>query len=276
MKKKKLTASDILTTAILCLLTILFIFPFYWIMTGAFKSQPDTIVVPPQWWPKAPTVENFKALIIQNPALKWLWNSIYISVATMLLVCGTSSLAGYALAKKRFYGQRLLFSVFIAAMALPKQVVLVPLVRIVNFMGIHDTLAAVILPLVGWPFGVFLMKQFSENIPTELLESAKIDGCGEIRTFFNVAFPIIKPGFAALAIFTFINTWNDYFMQLVMLTSRDHLTISLGVATMQAEMATNYGLIMAGAALAAVPIVTVFLVFQKSFTQGITMGAVKG
>ncbi|HEK9108221.1 TPA: carbohydrate ABC transporter permease [Streptococcus equi subsp. zooepidemicus] len=276
MKKKKLTASDILTTAILCLLTILFIFPFYWIMTGAFKSQPDTIVVPPQWWPKAPTIENFKALIIQNPALKWLWNSIYISVATMLLVCGTSSLAGYALAKKRFYGQRLLFSIFIAAMALPKQVVLVPLVRIVNFMGIHDTLAAVILPLVGWPFGVFLMKQFSENIPTELLESAKIDGCGEIRTFFNVAFPIIKPGFAALAIFTFINTWNDYFMQLVMLTSRDNLTISLGVATMQAEMATNYGLIMAGAALAAVPIVTVFLVFQKSFTQGITMGAVKG
>ncbi|VHA83419.1 carbohydrate ABC transporter permease [Streptococcus pyogenes] len=276
MTKKKLTASDVLTTVILCILTILFIFPFYWIMTGAFKAKADTIMIPPQWWPKAPTIENFKALLVQNPALKWLWNSVFISVATMFLVCGTSSLAGYALAKKRFYGQRLLFSIFIAAMALPKQVVLVPLVRIVNFMGIHDTLAAVILPLVGWPFGVFLMKQFSENIPTELLESAKIDGCGEIRTFFNVAFPIVKPGFAALAIFTFINTWNDYFMQLVMLTSRENLTISLGVATMQAEMATNYGLIMAGAAMAAVPIVTVFLVFQKSFTQGITMGAVKG
>ena len=232
MKKKKLTASDVLTTVILCILTILFIFPFYWIMTGAFKAQADTIMIPPQWWPKAPTIENFKALVV------------FISVATMFLVCGTSSLAGYALAKKRFYGQRILFSIFIAAMALPKQVVLVPLVRIVNFMGIHDTLAAVILPLVGWPFGVFLMKQFSENIPTELLESAKIDGCGEIRTFFNVAFPIVKPGFAALAIFTFINTWNDYFMQLVMLTSRENLTISLGVATMQAEMATNYGLIM--------------------------------
>ncbi|VGV52239.1 carbohydrate ABC transporter permease [Streptococcus pyogenes] len=276
MTKKKLTASDILTTVMLCVLTILFLFPFYWIMTGAFKAKADTIMIPPQWWPKAPTIENFKALVVQNPALKWLWNSVFISVATMFLVCGTSSLAGYALAKKRFYGQRLLFSIFIAAMALPKQVVLVPLVRIVNFMGIHDTLAAVILPLVGWPFGVFLMKQFSENIPTELLESAKIDGCGEIRTFFNVAFPIVKPGFAALAIFTFINTWNDYFMQLVMLTSRENLTISLGVATMQAEMATNYGLIMAGAAMAAVPIVTVFLVFQKSFTQGITMGAVKG
>ena len=223
-----------------------------------------------------PTLENFQQLMVQNPALQWMWNSVFISLATMFLVCITSSLAGYVLAKKRFYGQRILFATFIAAMALPKQVVLVPLVRIVNFMGIHDTLAAVILPLVGWPFGVFLMKQFSENIPTELLESAKMDGCGEICTFWNVAFPIVKPGFAALAIFTFINTWNDYFMQLVMLTSRQNLTISLGVATMQAEMATNYGLIMAGAAMAAVPIVTVFLVFQKSFTQGITMGAVKG
>lgn len=274
--KKKVTPFGVITIILLSVLTILFVFPFYWIMTGAFKAQPATIVIPPQWWPAEPTLENFEKLLIQNPAGRWLFNSIFIALATMLLVCLTSSLAGYVLAKKRFYGQKILFSIFIAAMALPKQVVLVPLVRIVNFMGIHDTLAAVILPLVGWPFGVFLMKQFSENIPGELLESAKIDGCGEIRTFVNIAFPIVKPGFAALAIFTFINTWNDYFMQLVMLSSRNNLTVSLGVATMQAEMATNYGLIMAGAALAAVPIVAVFLIFQKSFTQGITMGAVKG
>ena len=274
--KKKITPFDVITIILLSILTIIFVFPFYWIMTGAFKSQPDTIKIPPQWWPTAPTLENFKQLLVQNPAGKWLFNSIFIALVTMILVCITSSLAGYVLAKKKFYGQKFLFSVFIAAMALPKQVVLVPLVRIVNFLGIHDTLAAVILPLIGWPFGVFLMKQFSENIPGELLESAKIDGCGELRTFINIAFPIIKPGFAALAIFTFINTWNDYFMQLVMLSSRDKLTVSLGVATMQAEMATNYGLIMAGAALSAIPIVAVFLMFQKSFTQGITMGAVKG
>ncbi|MCF0147504.1 MAG: carbohydrate ABC transporter permease [Clostridium sp.] len=276
MKKTKVTPFGVISIILLSILTIIFVFPFYWIMTGAFKTQPHTIIIPPQWWPTAPTMENFQKLLIQNPAGKWLLNSITISLVTMLLVCITSSLAGYVLAKKRFYGQKILFSIFIAAMALPKQVVLVPLVRIVNFMGIHDTLAAVILPLIGWPFGVFLMKQFSENIPGELLESAKIDGCGEFRTFINIAFPIIKPGFAALAIFTFINTWNDYFMQLVMLSSRDKLTVSLGVATMQAEMATNYGLIMAGAALSAIPIVAVFMVFQKSFTQGITMGAVKG
>lgn len=276
MKTKKITPSSVFSSIILLALTLFFVFPFYWIMTGAFKSQPATIMVPPQWWPADPTLDNFRRLAIQNPALKWLWNSVFTSGMTMILVCLSSSLAGYVLAKKRFYGQKILMTMFIAAMALPKQVILVPLVRIVNVMGIHDTLAAVILPLVGWPFGVFLMKQFSENIPTELLESARMDGCGEVRTFVSIAFPIVKPGFAALAIFTFINTWNDYFMQLVMLSSRDNLTISLGVATMQAEMATNYGLIMAGAFLSAVPIILIFLVFQKSFAQGITMGAVKG
>ena len=139
-----------------------------------------------------------------------------------------------------------------------------------------DTLWAVILPTVGWPFGVFLMKQFSETIPNEILEAARMDGAGELRTFLTVVCPIIKPGFGALAIFTFINTWNDYFLQLIMLPSRTNLTISLGIATLQAEFATNYGLMMAGAALGAVPIVAIFLIFQKFFTQGITMGAVKG
>ena len=120
------------------------------------------------------------------------------------------------------------------------------------------------------------MKQFSEGIPTELLEAAQIDGSGETRTFLSVVCPMLKPAFGALAIFTFINTWNDYFLQLVMLTSRNNLSISLGIATLQAELSTDYGLIMAGATLGAVPIVTIFVMFQKYFTNGIALGAVKG
>ena len=108
-QKKPITAFTVISTIVLLLLTVLFIFPFYWILTGAFKSQPDTIMIPPQWWPKTPTMENFQQLMVQNPALQWLWNSVFISLATMLLVCMTSSLAGYVLAKKRFYGQRILF-----------------------------------------------------------------------------------------------------------------------------------------------------------------------
>ena len=129
---------------------------------------------------------------------------------------------------------------------------------------------------MGWPFGVFLMKQFSETIPTEILEAARVDGAGELRTFITVVFPMIKPGIGALAIFTFVNTWNDYFLQLVMLTSKESWTLPLAIANLQGEMSTDFGLIMAGAALASIPIIIVFVAFQKYFTQGIAMGAVKG
>ena len=221
------------------------------------------------------TLDNYVRLF-QQPALLWLLNTVIMAVAAMALTCFTAALSGYVLAKKRFVGRNFIFTLMVCAMALPKQVILIPLLKEMSVLGIHNTLLAVILPTVGWPFGVFLIKQFSEGIPTELLEAARIDGSGEWKTFTNVVLPIIKPGIGALAIFTFISSWNDYFLQLIMLNSKNNLTISLGIAKMQAEMATDYGIIMAGAALAAVPIIIVFLAFQKYFTQGITMGAVKG
>ena len=240
-------------------------------MTGV---QTCALPISPQWFPTQPTIENYIKLF-KNPAWTWFYNSVVISLGTMILVCIVSSLAGYVLAKKRFYGQKVLFGMFVAAMALPKQVVLVPLVRLISAWGFHNTLAAVILPAVGWPFGVFLMKQFSETLPNELLEAAKIDGSGELGTFIKIVIPIIKPGIAALAIFTFITAWNDYFLQLIMLNTKIKLTLPLGVATMQQEFATNYGVLMAGATFAVIPILIVFLAFQKHFAQGITMGAVK-
>ncbi len=194
----------------------------------------------------------------------------------MILTCLTASLAGYALAKKRFIGRSVLFTIIICAMALPKQVIVIPLLQEMTYLHMNDTLWAVILPTVGWPFGVFLMKQFAETIPTEILEAARVDGSGELNTFVKVVFPMIKPGVGALAIFTFVNAWNDYFLQLVMLGSDDKLTLPVGIANLQGEMSSDFGLIMAGAALAAIPIVAVFIIFQKYFTQGIAMGAVKG
>ena len=209
-------------------------------------------------------------------AIRWLVNTVFMAVASMILTCVTSAMAGYALAKKRFIGRGVLFTLIVCAMALPKQVILIPLLREMSSLQLYNTIWAVIFPIVGWPFGIFLMKQFSEGIPGEMLEAARIDGASELTTFTRIALPIIKPGIGALAIFTFINSWNDYFMQLIMLSSTSKLTISLGIAKLQAENSTDYGLIMAGAALAAVPIIIVFLAFQKYFTKGITMGAVKG
>ncbi len=265
----------VISVLLLVVLAVLMIFPLYWIITGSFKDARTINSATPVWFPVNPTTDNYTRLF-ERPAGIWMFNTVFMCVMSMLLTCVAAAMGGYALAKKRFTGRVVLFSVFVCAMALPKQVILIPLLKEMAFLNLHNTLWAVIFPTVGWPFGVFLMKQFSENIPGEMLEAARIDGAGEARTFVNIVFPMIKPGVGALAIFTFITAWNDYFLQLIMLNDMDVLTISLGIAKLQSELSTDYGLIMAGAALGSVPIILIFLMFQKFFTRGITMGAVKG
>ena len=283
-------------TVLVVLLAIFFLFPLYWIITGSFKTQADIRATSPVWIPNEWVMDNYVNLLTKRSAplfelrafgfliagptvpaaIRWLVNTVFMAVVSMLITCITAAMAGYALAKKRFYGRTVIFSLIVCAMALPKQVILIPLVREMSALKLYDNIWAVIFPIVGWPFGVFLLKQFAEGIPTEMTEACRIDGASEWRTFTDVMFPMIKPGVGACAIFTFINSWNDYFMQLIMLVSNRNLTISLGIATMQAENSTDFGLLMAGAALASVPIIIVFLVFQKYFTKGITLGAVKG
>ena len=269
------TAYKVFAVVILIMLAIFFLFPLYWIVTGSFKSAIDINAKVPVWFPMNPTMGNYDKLFAK-PAFLWLFNIVFISAMAMILTCITAALAGYALGKKRFYGRTILFTIIICAMALPKQVIVIPLAQEMKLLHMSDTLWAVILPTVGWPFGVFLMKQFSETIPNEILEAARVDGAGELKSFFSVVCPMIKPGIGALAIFTFVNTWNDYFLQLVMLTSEEKWTLPLAIANMQGEMSSDFGLIMAGAALASIPIIVVFIAFQKYFTQGIAMGAVKG
>lgn len=288
----------IFSVAVIVVLAIAFAFPLYWIVTGSFKTAKAINATSPQLWPSEWVLDNYQKLFSKQvapmwsisipftgltftgpvvpAAIRWLINTVFMAVAAMLLTCATAAMAGYALAKKRFFGRTVLFSMIVCAMALPKQVILIPLIREMSALNLYNTLWAVILPVVGWPFGVFLIKQFAEGIPSEMMEAARIDGASEWKTFSNVALPMIKPGIGALAIFTFISSWNEYFMQLIMLTSTETATMPLGIAKMQAENSTDFGLIMAGASLAAIPIIIVFLIFQKYFTKGITMGAVKG
>ena len=306
MRNQKSMAYRVFALVIVVLLAILFTFPLYWIITGSFKTGKQINSTTPVWWPTEWTLKNYQTLMSKYKAplweltlpfsqyfssdgsatvlsagptvpaaLRWLLNTVWMAVAAMLLTCLTAALAGYALAKKRFIGRHLIFTLIVCAMALPKQVILIPLIREMSSLKLYNTMSAVVYPIVGWPFGVFLMKQFAESIPGEILEAARIDGASELKTFNTIVYPMIKPGVGALAIFTFISSWNDYFMQLIMLSSTKNLTISLGIANMQAENTTDFGLIMAGAAFAAVPIIIVFIIFQKYFTKGITMGAVK-
>lgn len=295
-EQRKAKIYAVFSCVMICIIAFTFLFPLYWIITGSFKTKQEILSSTPVWVPTEWVMSNYQNLMskrsaplfdlslfgytITGPtvpgALRWLINTVVMSVSSMLLTCLTAAMAGYALAKKRFYGRTILFSLIVCAMALPKQVILIPLVREMAALKLYDTIWSVIIPIVGWPFGVFLLKQFAEGIPTEMVEACRIDGASEWRTFTDVMFPMIKPGVGACAIFTFINSWNDYFMQLIMLMSTKELTISVGIATMQGENSTDFGILMAGSALASVPIIIVFLIFQKYFTKGITMGAVKG
>ncbi|WP_257215847.1 carbohydrate ABC transporter permease [Fredinandcohnia onubensis] len=271
----ELSFFKVFSTIILILSAGFFIFPFYWIITGAFKPQVVATTIPPEWFPLQPVLDNWITLF-NNPVLRWTFNSFFISFSEMVAVCFVSATAGYVLAKKVFPGRKLIFGILIAAMALPKQVILVPLFTMLADFGWVDTYHGLILPAIGWPFGVFLMKQFAQTIPNELIEAAKMDGASEIRTFYSIVLPMLKPAIGALAIFTFMLSWNDYFSQLVITRSTEMMTLPLGVATMQGEYKTDYGVMMAGATLASIPMIVIFLLFQKSFTQGITLGAVKG
>ena len=306
-KLKQASAYTILAIILISIVAVLFAFPLYWIITGSFKTGAAINATTPEWWPSQWVLTNYQKLFagksaplwqlavpfgskfsadgepiyfsvgpMAPAAIRWMINTVFMAVMSMIFTCITAAMAGYALAKKRFVGRKLLFTLIVCAMALPKQVILIPLLREMSALNLYNTIWAVIFPIVGWPFGVFLMKQFSEGIPTEMLEAARIDGASEARTFVKIVLPMVKPGIGALAIFTFINSWNDYFMQLVMLASSDVFTLPLGIATLQGDSSVDMGLLMAGAAMAAVPIIVVFLIFQKYFTQGITMGAVKG
>lgn len=295
MEKNK-KAYTIFVWAALCLLAFTFIFPLYWIVTGSFKMQTATVQLPPQWFPLEPTTANYVKLF-KNPAGLWLWNSVFQSAMATLLTCFTASLAGYALAKKRFTGAKLIFALFVCAMALPKQVVMVPLVRIMAAIGLYNTSWAVIFPTVGWPFGVFLMKQFSETLPSELLEAARIDGAGELRTFWSIVLPIVKPGVATIALLNALAYWNEWFLALLYIRKNtDVIPLQYLLMKMQrnadfiaknshllgaeaANVAVNLpsqSLKMALVVLIVIPIACAYPFFQRFVVAGLTIGSVKG
>lgn len=272
----KKSPGNIILTCFVYICAILLLFPIYWMIMGSFMTDTDIARVPPMLFPKKFYIGNFIELFGTAPALRWFFNSILVSVATSFLIVIISAMAGYSFAKKKFFARDIIFFALVFTMMIPRQILIVPLFKIVHEMNMFNTLQGLIIPALGWPFGIFLMKQFMVTLPSELMESAKIDGCTEIGIFVRIMLPLAKPGIGALAIFSFVSSWNDYMWQLLVISSKILKTLPLGVATMQEEFSSRNGLLLSGATLASLPMIVVFLMFQKHFTKGITLGAVKG
>lgn len=261
----------------LTLLALLFVFPFFWLLTSAFKTQAQIFTVPPQWLPRPLIVRNFVDLWRETNLPRAFLNSVVISgghVALSLFLC---SLAGYAFAKfPQAPGHGKLFGFVLGTMMIPGAVMLIPTFLIMVKLGWINTYWAMIIPGAAGAFGIFWMRQyFAANVPDDLVHAARIDGCSEFGIYWRIALPIAKPALAALGIMQLIGSWNNLMWAFIVLRTQEMLTLPVVIYLLQGEMRTPYGMLMAGGLLATLPLVLAFLFFQKQFIAGITAGAVK-
>ena len=271
------TTRKALTFVFLCAFGVLFLLPLYWMVIGSFKSQTGIMRIPPEWWPSNPTLRNYRKLFLDNPTLRWFLNSMIVATVTAVLATLTSATAGYVFGKRRFPGKTVLFWTVIITMMLPRQGTLVPLYILMSKLGWHETYQGLIAPYVCFPFGIFLVKQFMQQIPNDLIAAARIDGAGEWGVFRHVIMPMAKPALGAVAIFSFVGVWNEYLWQLVMTNEKTWYTLPVGVAKLTVlGSEVDIGVSMAGATVAFVPMLVVFVLFQRHFIKGISVGAIKG
>ena len=262
---------------VLAMTTLVSLYPLYGMYVTALTPTFDTVKTPPDILPIHATIENFQRLLVKaRDYPRWFSNSLLIALSITGFHVFFDTLAGYAFTKKRFPGRDILFAVLLATLMIPPQVTLVPLYVVIRSLGLLNNVLAVILPGTARVLGIFLMRQYIRTLPTEIEEAARIDGASEIGIFWHIILPLCQPAMAALAIFTFVFYWNDFIWPLITLQRSENFTLPVGVASLQGEFGTDYGVIFAGAALAALPILVFFLLFQRYFLEGVRLGALKG
>lgn len=263
---------------ILILFAILVLIPFYWLIVNSLKSPGDFYGASKSLFPVNPTLGNYKELFDQTLYLLWFKNSFIVSILSLVLGLLICTASGFAFASYNFKFKNLIFWTVLGTVAIPEIVTIIPVFNIMVNVGLIDKYASLILPYAVSMFGIFLIKQFIEtSLPNEVLESARIDGLSEYGIYFRIVLPLIKPGIGVLAIFLWLNSWSSYFWPLIMIRSKEMMTLPLGLATLYANpYDLKYGVLMAGNLLATIPIIILFLAAQKQFIDGLTVGAVKG
>jgi multiple sugar transport system permease protein len=245
--------------------------PFVWMVSSAFKPLPEVMRIPPTWIPVHPTGANFVVLFSQLPFGRYFLNSVLVAALVVAGVLVVSAMAGYAFSKFRFPGQDLLFIVMLASLMVPFQVRMIPLYLLSIRLHLTDTLLGVAFPWLFDAFGIFMMRQFIQTIPTDLIEAARIDGAGEIRIFWTIVLPLIRPALAALGIFTLVGNWEEFLWPLIVTSSDSSRTIPVGLQRFSEQYMSNIHWQMAGATVAVAPLIIAFFFFQKQFIQGIAL-----
>jgi len=268
---------------LLCLFAVLYLFPFVWM--AAMSLKPDAEIYSGHVFPAAPTLEQyrrlffgyeFKGLTLVVPYLDYYKNTVFVTVVSLALVLLTDALAAYGFAKFQFRGKELLFWLMIGTMLLPLYATLIPTFWLFSKIGLINRYSALILPGVVDAYGIFLLRQYMQTIPNELIDAAKVDGAGPFRIFWKIIVPLSRPALGTLAIFRFLFVWNDYLWPLVVLRKEEMFTLAVGIANMEMRQGmVVWGGQMAASVLATLPVIALVLLMQRQFLRGLTMGAFK-
>ena len=271
--------TDTLVLLLIVAVAVVAAFPLVWMVLSSLKTPAESMQTPPIWFPATPNLSAYAEVSGAIDARRSFWNSFVIATTTTAGILVTSLMAGYAFAKHRFRGRDALFALMIATMFLPPIVTLIPLYRLVTYMGFNASLTGVIVPNLANAFGIFLMRQFIAGVPDDLIDAARVDGASELRIVFSVVTPAVVPAIAALALFAFVYHWNTYLWPLTVLqgNTKDYpIVLSLGRLLSYNRGAMNTGLVMAGATLAVLPPLVLFVLLQRFFVDSMISAGVKG
>lgn len=275
MKNRKSKTNKIISYTLLIIGALISLFPFYWMAVGSTLQSGDLLSVPPKLLPGNNLIENFKSLNESLEFAKIMWNSLFIAITYTVIAAILCSMAGYAFAKFKFKGRDSLFFIILCTLMIPFQVTLIPLFEIMVKLDWLNTYQAIILPSLASPFAVFLMRQNMLSLPDSMIEAARIDGAGELRIFFTIVLPTVRPALAAVSIFLFMSQWNNLLWPLITLNSKEMFTLPVALSSLVGVARIDYGQLMLGTTLSVIPILIFFLIFQKNFISGILGGAVK-
>ncbi|WP_440446408.1 carbohydrate ABC transporter permease [Neobacillus bataviensis] len=271
MKKK----SNILIYLALSVLVCIFIFPVIWVVLSSIKDSTELYSWPPKFIPDHPTFENFIAAFEKGNFGTYFLNSTFVTVTATVLTLIINTMAGYALAKYRFKGDTWLLIGFISTLMIPLEVIMTPIFSVISKLGLYNSLWGIIIPPAATPTGVFLIRQYLLTVPDELIEAARIDGAGEWKIFWKLIVPIAKPIISVLAIFSFMWRWDDFIWPLIVISDPTKYTVQLALSNFIGEFNVDWGSLLAMSVVTMIPVLIVFLIFQKQFIQGMATSGMK-
>lgn len=275
-EKRKIHLKKALVYLFLVLISIAMVLPLLWMFSSAFKPKAEIFTYPPTLVAGNPTIGNFFTLFEQRPFSTNLWNSFFIAASSTILALFFCSLAAFGFAKYQFPAREFLFLFLIGTLIIPFHTTMIPLYVLYRKIGWIDKFWGLIFPGMANAFGIFFMRQYLIKVPNEFLDSARIDGCSEIKIFLYIIIPIARPALTALGMIFFMSSWNNFLWPLILLKSKDMLTAVVALRGLSSGLRVPYDLIMAGSVLIVLPLVILFIVLQKQFIVGITSGAIKG